>query len=172
MAYQDNPENPISSAAMKVMTRPPTTYPDMEVIVQKESITTVYERYATVFLRHGWLLISVLAFSSTFRHAALTIDGDVWDEIIGCAATNALSLEMFAKVRALDIAYALQNLLEFIPTVSDVQIADDRVSNPHADASIFIRRNAIPPVTTPDEHSFVIAATEGYTYRPSSACHH
>ena len=60
------------------------------------------QRYGAFATSHGWMILSILAFSATFRHCCSTPDLKAWDLLSMAIKHNSTSLEIFAKVRALD----------------------------------------------------------------------
>ncbi len=117
-------------------------------------------RYAGVLNHYDWSLLLVLANSEAFRNAALTLDPRAWAELIECATHNALSLNTFAKVRGLDITYALKRVLDFVP------------SDAYEAAVRYLQHAEKTPTLLQKEHAYIIAQSKGRVYRPKFQGHH
>lgn len=57
---------------------------------------------------HGWMLLSICSNSKTFRALCNNIDQDLWTNINATITKDFLSIEMFAKTRALEWRRALK----------------------------------------------------------------
>lgn len=60
------------------------------------------QRYADFTDECGWMLLSICAHSSAFRHACSDSSDAVWEAFQTTVKVNAQSIEMFIKVRGLD----------------------------------------------------------------------
>ncbi|KAL8773538.1 MAG: hypothetical protein Q9209_001643 [Squamulea sp. 1 TL-2023] len=78
-------------------------------------VSHVCKRFARVKSTHGWMILSVLAHSESFRNACRTFDGPLWEQMMYEIGQNHISLELFFKVRALDWAGPLRSVAHLIP---------------------------------------------------------
>ena len=70
-------------------------------------------RYGEIVTKLGWMMLSILAHSATFRSLARLLEEDPWNELCKSITENVNSLEVFAKVRNLDWKSALMNREEY-----------------------------------------------------------
>lgn len=101
VAFTDKPHDPLKSIVWNVT--------DGELKSDIKPFTC--KRYGALAFLNKWPLLSVLAHSETFRDAALTLSSTYWDELIQYAVRNDTSLQVFGKVRGLDLISALEPLL-------------------------------------------------------------
>ena len=78
-------------------------------------ISHVCKRFASVKSSHGWMIISILAHSKSFRTACRTFDMPLWDQLMHDIGQNHVSLELFFKVRGLDWVTPLRSITQLIP---------------------------------------------------------
>ncbi|KAL8998804.1 MAG: hypothetical protein Q9169_002254 [Polycauliona sp. 2 TL-2023] len=71
-------------------------------------------RFASVKSTHGWMILSILAHSESFRTACSTFDTPLWDQLMHDIGKNHVSLELFFKVRGLDWATPLRSVAHLI----------------------------------------------------------
>ncbi|MCJ1229346.1 hypothetical protein MMC12_006011 [Toensbergia leucococca] len=64
-------------------------------------------RYGSFASDHGWMLLSILAHSTSFRHTCMRADEASWSKITVVLENFSESLETFAKIRGLDWQSAL-----------------------------------------------------------------
>ncbi|KAL8817715.1 MAG: hypothetical protein Q9223_003507 [Gallowayella weberi] len=112
-------------------------------------------RFASVVSSHGWMMLSILAHSESFRSACSTFDEPLWKQLMQSVSQNHVSLELFFKVRALDWATPLRSIQHLIP-------AQDLFS--------YLQRQEkreLPSIFLEKPHSYVVPATDGILQRPN-----
>lgn len=143
VAYSDEPSDPLSSAVWNAVGGEATNA--INAIICK--------RYGAFALLDKWALLSVLAYSTTFRKAALTLPPTTWNELVKCTVSNEVSLQVFAKVRGLNLVRALKPLLGYMKP------------GPHATATAFIDDIRTDPSLL-GEHAYVVAGSIDEVRRP------
>ena len=63
---------------------------------------TMLRRYANVVTTSGWIILSILAHSQTFRNACCNLNEPLWEALVSSIHSNSTSLELFFRVRRLD----------------------------------------------------------------------
>ncbi|KAL8645689.1 MAG: hypothetical protein Q9226_007189, partial [Calogaya cf. arnoldii] len=117
-------------------------------------ISHVCKRLAAVKSAHGWMTLSILAHSESFRNACRTFDTPLWDQLMHDIAQNHVSLELFFTVRGLNWATPLRSVAHLIPEQelrSYLQSQEKRELQ-----NIFLQ--------TP--HSYVVPKADGILQRP------
>ena len=74
-------------------------------------------RYGEFVTENGWMMLSILANSASFRNDARQLDDDSWNLLCNCLLDNFNSLEIFAKVRSLDWKTPLTKREEYGSTI-------------------------------------------------------
>ncbi|KAL6722081.1 hypothetical protein ACLMJK_001186 [Lecanora helva] len=87
-------------------------------------------RYAAVVTDNDWALLIVLSYSKTFRRAALSLLPDAWACFAACIKENAVSLEVFAKIRGLDITAQLDCIAWHQSPTAGRHLLDDQSKKP------------------------------------------
>lgn len=67
-------------------------------------------RYAAVYARYEMMMLSILAYSNSFRSACRSFDEPLWNRLLETIDQNIVSLELFFKVRGLDWVTPLRQL--------------------------------------------------------------
>lgn len=75
-------------------------------------------RLASLVVNGNWRLLSVLSCSYTFRNLIQILYSHRWDELAACIRDNAVSLEVFAEARGLDIHGPINRVADFLPSQS------------------------------------------------------
>ncbi|KAI4288754.1 MAG: hypothetical protein L6R35_001977, partial [Caloplaca aegaea] len=115
----------------------------------------VCSRYAIVASTHGWMMLSMLAYSKSFRQACRDFEETPWGQLMQSISQNYLSLELCFKVRGLDWITPLRQLEKCFS--SDVV------------ASYIYRQapRALPTATLEKPHSYVVPSEAGNLQRPN-----
>ena len=80
-------------------------FPTLDSYTKRENIgcdPLLCKRYAAFAIRYSWPLLTVLSFSKIFRNAAFSLPPSCWSLLVSCIKDNAVSLEVFAKVRGVE----------------------------------------------------------------------
>ena len=85
----------------------------IQLATVEEQMSKRFGLFANTF---GWMMLSILAHSATFRHSGFTLDADIWSSLCLKIEENLTSLEVFAKVRGLDWQTALNNFSRHFPS--------------------------------------------------------
>ncbi|KAL8701181.1 MAG: hypothetical protein Q9224_000618 [Gallowayella concinna] len=118
-------------------------------------VSHVCKRFASVVSSHGWMMLSILAHSESFRNASSTFDEPLWNQLMQSISQNHVSLELFFKVRALDWATPLRSIQHLIPV---------------QDLSSYLQRQEkreLPSVFLEKPHSYVVPTKDGILHRPN-----
>ncbi|KAL8649356.1 MAG: hypothetical protein Q9210_004451 [Variospora velana] len=112
-------------------------------------------RYATVASTHGWMMLSMLAYSKSFGQACRDFEETPWAQLMQSISQNYVSLELYFKVRGLDWITPLRQLEQCFS--SDVV------------ASYICRQasRALPTTTLEKPHSYVVPSEAGNLHRPN-----
>ncbi|KAL8907107.1 MAG: hypothetical protein Q9207_001598 [Kuettlingeria erythrocarpa] len=73
-------------------------------------------RYAAVYARYEMIMLSILAYSHSFRNACHSFGEPSWTRLLESIGENSVSLELFFKVRGLDWATPLRQLEKHYPS--------------------------------------------------------
>ncbi|KAI4116570.1 MAG: hypothetical protein LQ345_003035 [Seirophora villosa] len=115
----------------------------------------VSSRYATVASAHGWMMLSMLAYSKSFRQACRDLDETPWAQLMQSISQNYVSLELCFKVRGLDWITPLRRLEKCFS-------ADLVASYINHQAP-----RALPASMLEKPHSYVVPNEDGNLLRPS-----
>ncbi|KAL9058401.1 MAG: hypothetical protein Q9206_001947 [Seirophora lacunosa] len=115
----------------------------------------VSSRYATVASAHGWMMLSMLAYSKSFRQACRDFDETPWAQLMQSISQNYVSLELCFKVRGLDWITPLHRLEKCFS--SDLVASYINHQAPRA----------LPATTLEKPHSYVVPNEDGNLLRPS-----
>jgi len=91
-------------------------------------------RYGRFAAEHGWMMLSILANSVTFRSACHFSDDGLWFALNSALAENARSVEMFAKVRGLNWRTALTKTPHIGDALTEAEIRSTMnvpIDHPH-----------------------------------------
>ena len=75
------------------------------------------QRYGNFVLVHGWMMLSIMANSASFRNDARQLRNEQWESLLDCIFHNKRSLEIFAKVRNLDWMAPLTRRVEHLDKI-------------------------------------------------------
>lgn len=115
----------------------------------------VCKRFASVASSHGWMMLSILAHSESFRNACSNFDESMWDRLTQSIGQNHVSLELFFKVRGLDWVTPLRSIQHLISP---------------QDLFAYMQRQEkreLPSVFLEKPHSYVVPNTDGILHRPN-----
>lgn len=111
VAYRTTPDKPLSADVMSLVG---SEFPELKSFAHGEHLKSftldLCKRYADVVITEYWVFLSILSHSRTFRKAALGLDCKSWNSLVTSILANAVSLEVFAKVRSLDIETPLNRV--------------------------------------------------------------
>ncbi|KAL8702691.1 MAG: hypothetical protein Q9201_004132 [Fulgogasparrea decipioides] len=113
----------------------------------------VCRRYAMFAKELGWMMLSVLSYSETFRNASRNFDEASWTRLTQSIDQNHVSLELFFKVRGLDWQAPIRRLERAIPPKG---------------LNAFIERHnprGLAPVFSQSVHSYVVPSRDGNLHR-------
>ena len=116
IAFKTSPKDPYSS---RIVENIAFDFPTIDSHAMRSCALfdhLLCRRYASFAADENWVLLIILSHSETFRHAALSLLPDAWDAFIACIKDNAVSLEVFAKVRDLDTATSLKYIARSVPS--------------------------------------------------------
>ncbi|KAL8691085.1 MAG: hypothetical protein Q9218_003612 [Villophora microphyllina] len=114
-------------------------------------------RFAAVADTHGWMMLSMLAYSNAFRRACCSFDEPSWNQLLQSIYYNHVSLEMFFKARGLDWKSPLQYIGKLVPSGTSSMAA-------------YIQSQAareLPAVFHENLHSYVVPNRDRSLCRPS-----
>ncbi|KAL8673251.1 MAG: hypothetical protein Q9168_002328 [Polycauliona sp. 1 TL-2023] len=117
-------------------------------------ISHVCKKFASVKSAHGWMILSILAHSESFRNACRTFDTPLWDQLMHDIGQNHVSLELFFKVRGLDWATPLRSVAHLIP---------------HAELQSYLQcqeKRELQDIFLQTPHSYVVPKADGILQRP------
>jgi len=117
--------DPPSSDIVKTIARDFRDYSTLHGCTVSESTSSdalLCRRYASFVADDSWLLLIILSHSTIFRHAALTLYPKSWDLFTACLKQNAVSLEVFAKVRGLKTQYSVQRITNNVPSAMQLNM--------------------------------------------------
>ncbi|KAL8919070.1 MAG: hypothetical protein Q9172_005154 [Xanthocarpia lactea] len=117
-------------------------------------VNHVCKRFATVKTTHGWMTLSILAHSESFRNACRTFDGPLWDQLMHDIGQNHVSLELFFKVRGLDWVAPLRSVAHLI-SEQELQSYLQRQE-----------KRELPDIYLQTPHSYVVPTVDGILQRP------
>ncbi|KAL8713826.1 MAG: hypothetical protein Q9225_006690 [Loekoesia sp. 1 TL-2023] len=112
-------------------------------------------RYAAAATRHGWMMLSILAHSESFRNACRSLDDSSWNMLMQNISQNHVSLELFFKARGLDWVTPLHYLSK--------SISQDTLG-------LYLERQEpreLPGVCFEKPHSYVVPGKDGALHRPN-----
>ncbi|KAI4282882.1 MAG: hypothetical protein L6R38_002603 [Xanthoria sp. 2 TBL-2021] len=117
-------------------------------------VSHVCKRFASVKSAHGWMTLSILAHSESFRNACRTFDTPLWDQLMHDIAQNYVSLELFFKVRGLDWATPLRSVAHLIPGQEFVSYLQSQ------------EKRELQNIYLQTPHSYVVPKADGILQRP------
>ncbi|KAL8786563.1 MAG: hypothetical protein Q9213_002700 [Squamulea squamosa] len=117
-------------------------------------VSHVCKRFARVRSAHGWMTLSILAHSESFRNACRTFDVPLWEQLMHDIGQNHVSLELFFKVRALDWAGPLRSVAHLIP---------EQELRPYLEAQ---EKRELQAVYLQTPHSYIVPNKNGALIRP------
>ena len=80
------------------------------------------QRFGAFATSHGWMMLSILAHSATFRHSCNALSFEAWFLLSTTIEHNASSIEIFAKLRNLDWETALKHIEKQRPSTLTLDI--------------------------------------------------
>lgn len=116
MALTVSPKNPFSTDIVKDIASDFPTLNSRTMRKYASFDTLLCRRYAEFVAYSDWVLLIILSYSQTFRYAALSLLPDCWAAFIACIKDNAVSLEVFGRVRGLDIKTSLKRIASNLPS--------------------------------------------------------
>lgn len=90
-------------------------YPEQDISVD---ILRQCKRFGGFANEHGWMLLSILAWSGQFRKAGRNFEDRSWTKLCMKIAMNAISLELFAKIRGLNWTTALERQTQYVTNMA------------------------------------------------------
>ena len=116
------PSDPFSSAVMDDIAG---SFPELGQFGRVKILSffnqRFFKRYGKFVSDRNWTLLSILSHSITFRKAASILTNRHWKSFVKCIKENAVSLEVFAKVRKLDIQTSLKRMSKYLPLEIQLQ---------------------------------------------------
>ncbi|KAI4204900.1 MAG: hypothetical protein LQ350_000751 [Teloschistes chrysophthalmus] len=118
---------------------------------------SVCTRFTGVAESHGWMMLSMLAYSNAFRNACYSYDQASWARLMQLVRQNHVSLELFFKVRGLDWQSPLQYIGRLVPSAvfSFTGYIQSQASR------------ELPAIHHDNLHSYVVPSSDGLLRRPS-----
>ncbi|KAI4111800.1 MAG: hypothetical protein LQ339_000257 [Xanthoria mediterranea] len=117
-------------------------------------ISHICKRFASVKSTQGWMTLSILAHSESFRNACRTFDMPLWDQLMHDIAQTHVSLELFFKVRGLDWVTPLRSVAHLIPQQELQSYLECQ------------KKRELQNIYLESPHSYVVPKADGILQRP------